>query len=157
MSHSPANWASDSGVTSFERRFRQRFPSNLELRFTVNNGGRSSICGRGTVVNISSSGVAFRTETALLPDMNIHAKMEWPVALSGDCLLRVAMEGRIVRVETGLAVMSIHGHQFRTGGRRMPANSRPEPPNRGSRTPGGLRSRGSEQFDTAPGRDLQIH
>jgi hypothetical protein len=48
--------------------------------------------------------------------------MEWPVALNGDCVLRVTMEGRVVRVEDGLAVMSVLRYEFRTGGRvGMPA------------------------------------
>ena len=107
-----------------ERRTRQRFPLNLELRFTASTGGRSSIQGRGEVVNISSNGVAFRTEIALTPGRSIDASMEWPVALNGDCVLRVTMEGRLVRVENGLAVMSVLRHEFRTGGRvGTPASS----------------------------------
>ena len=107
-----------------ERRTRQRFPLNLELRFTASTGGRSSIQGRGEVVNISSNGVAFRTETALMPDLSIDASMEWPVALNDDCVLRVTMKGRVMRVENGLAAMSVLRHEFRTGGRAgMPASS----------------------------------
>lgn len=100
-----------------ERRTRQRFPLNLELRFTASKGGRSPIQGRGEVVNISSTGVAFRTETALTPNQSIDASMEWPAVLNGDCVLRVTMEGRVVRVENGLAVMSVGKYEFRTGGR----------------------------------------
>jgi hypothetical protein len=100
-----------------ERRARQRFPLNLEIRFTVSNGGRKRIQGRGEVVNISSRGVAFRTETALTPDVSIDASMEWPVVLNGDCVLRVMMEGRVLRVEKGLSVMTVIRYEFRTGGR----------------------------------------
>jgi hypothetical protein len=99
-----------------ERRTRQRFPLNLELRFTAGQGGQSPIQGRAEVVNISSNGVAFRTETALTPGLSIDASMEWPVALNGDCVLRVAMKGRLVRVENGLAVMNVLKYEFRTGG-----------------------------------------
>jgi hypothetical protein len=107
-----------------ERRARQRFPLNLELRFTASKGGRQPIQGRGEVANISSSGVAFRTETALLPGLSIEASMEWPVALNGDCVLRVTMEGRVLRVENGLTVMSVGRYEFRTGGRLgAPSNS----------------------------------
>jgi hypothetical protein len=90
---------------------------NLELRFTAYRGARETLQGRGEVVNISSSGVAFRTEAALLPGLRIEASMEWPVALNGDCVLRVTMEGRVLRVENGLSVMSVARYEFRTGGR----------------------------------------
>ena len=69
------------------------------------------------MLNISSNGVAFRTETPLAPNLSIEASMEWPVALNGDCVLRVTMEGRVVRVENGLSVMRVERHEFRTGGR----------------------------------------
>src|ERR1019366_2448361 len=49
------NWAlrpirrkeSNGGNVTVERRTRQRFPLNLELRFTASKGGRSPIQGRG--------------------------------------------------------------------------------------------------------------
>jgi hypothetical protein len=122
---------------------------DLELHFTASLRGGSSIQGCGKVVNISSNGVAFRTETTLLPGLNIVAKVEWPVALNGECLLRVAMEGRIVRVENGLAAMSAHGHKFRTGGRApKPVSSDPEAPKLGFRASGALPISGSEQYGT---------
>ena len=100
-----------------ERRARRRFPLNLELRFTASKGSRQAIQGRGVVVNISSRGVAFRTDTALTPDLNIEASIEWPATLNGDCVLRVAVEGRMVRVQDGLSVMRVDRYEFRTGGR----------------------------------------
>jgi hypothetical protein len=90
---------------------------NLELRFTASKRGLHPIEGRGEVVNIGSRGVAFRTETTLLPDLNIEASIEWPVALNGDCVLRVTMEGRMLRVQNGLSVMRVDRYEFRTGGR----------------------------------------
>lgn len=100
-----------------ERRARKRFPLNLELRFTASKGSRQPIQGRGVVENISSQGVAFRTETALAPDVNIDASIEWPVTLNGDCVLRVTVEGRMLRVQDGLSVMRVDRYEFRTGGR----------------------------------------
>jgi hypothetical protein len=90
---------------------------NLELRFTASKGSRQPIQGRGVVVNISSRGVAFRTDTALAPDLNIDASIEWPVTLNGDCVLRVTVEGRMLRVQDGLSVMRVDRYEFRTGGR----------------------------------------
>jgi hypothetical protein len=43
--------------------------------------------------------------------------MEWPVTLNGDCVLRVTLEGQVVRVQNGLSVMSVARYEFRTNGR----------------------------------------
>jgi hypothetical protein len=70
------------------------------------------------VVNISSKGVAFRTtEPELTPGLAVQASLSWPVALDNACLLRVAIDGHIIRKEDGLAVMSVDRYEFRTGGR----------------------------------------
>src|ERR1035438_699815 len=68
---------SNGGNVTIERRTRQRFPLNLELRFTASMSRRSPVKGRGEVVNLSSRGVAFRTETPLTPGLSIEASMEW--------------------------------------------------------------------------------
>jgi hypothetical protein len=105
------------GNVKEDRRMRRRFPVNLNVRFSAGKGGRLRTHGQGKVSNVSSQGVAFRTETPLAPGWYINASMEWPVTLNGDCVLRVSMEGRVLRVEDGLSVMSIDRHEFRTGGR----------------------------------------
>ena len=78
--------------------------------------------GSGRVANISSQGLAFRTEVALEPGSPINASMEWPVALNGACALRISIEGHVVRVADGLAVMSVERYEFRTGGRLAAAS-----------------------------------
>jgi hypothetical protein len=104
-------------VALLERRKRQRFPMSLGIKFSSGNR-RIRTDGQGEVVNISSTGVAFRTPVALTPGTSIQASMNWPVTLNGDCILRVSMEGRVVRTtEDGLAVMSVERYEFRTGGR----------------------------------------
>ena len=102
---------------SMERRKRQRFPMSLGIKFSAGNH-RMRTEGQGEVVDISSSGVAFRTAAELTAGTPIQASMSWPVTLNGDCILRVSMEGRVVRTgEGGLAVMSLERYEFRTGGR----------------------------------------
>ncbi len=104
-------------MAALERRKRQRFPMSLGMKFTSGNR-RVRTDGHGEVVNISSSGVAFRTACELTPGAAIQASMSWPVTLNGDCVLRVSMEGRVVRTaEDGLAVMSVDRYEFRTSGR----------------------------------------
>ena len=100
-----------------EKRTRQRFPMNMELKFTVGGGRRNRIQGLGDVVDISSRGVAFRTVAALEPGAAIEASLAWPAVLNGDCALRVVIEGRVIRSAENLTVMSVERYEFRTSGR----------------------------------------
>jgi hypothetical protein len=90
---------------------------NMGIKFS-SGSRRTRTEGQGEVVDISSSGVAFRTAAPLAPGSAIQATMSWPVTLNGDCLLRITMEGRVVRTtEDGLAVMTLERYEFRTCGR----------------------------------------
>jgi hypothetical protein len=100
-----------------ERRIRRRFPIRLDVRFTAALRRRVSVDGVGRVLDISSQGIAFETSTALLAGMSIRAELNWPVALNGDCPLRMCVNGHVVRASAGMAVMSIGKYEFRTGAR----------------------------------------
>jgi hypothetical protein len=102
---------------STERRTRQRFPLDLEIRFKATMRRRPAVEGQGRVVDISSQGIAFQTATPLSTGMSVQASMAWPVALNGDCPLRMAVDGHVVRARPGLVVMSIGKYEFKTGGK----------------------------------------
>ncbi len=102
---------------SLERRSRQRFPLDLPLHFAVKQGRRETVQGSGTVTNIGSKGLAFHTDMALRPGLEIHAAVNWPVTLSGRCGLKIAIGGRILRCSQGEVVMSVEKYEFRTDGR----------------------------------------
>ncbi len=100
-----------------ERRSRRRYPMQLEMRFTAGLRRRNPVQGAGEVVDISSKGVAFRTSSVLERGMSISASMNWPVALNGECALKISMEGEVLRISEGLAVMSVERYEFRTSGK----------------------------------------
>ncbi len=100
-----------------ERRTRQRFPLDLPLRFRLTGRGRHPNQGTGRVVDISSQGVAFRSDVELAHGLGIQASVTWPVTLGGGCLLQLSVEGKIVRVAGRLVVIQVRRHEFRTGGR----------------------------------------
>ncbi len=102
---------------SLERRSRQRFILDLPLRFAATKGRREVIQGSGTVTNISSKGLAFRTDAELSPGLEIQATVNWPVALNENCGLKIAFGGRILRSAHGEVVMSVGSYEFRTNGR----------------------------------------
>ena len=107
----------ESTPANHERRKRLRFPLNTELRYQVSVRGRGDpIRGTGQAQDISSKGLAFRTDTPLQPGMRLSVSMAWPAKLDNQCMLRVVFEGTIVRTDGSLAVLAIEHSEFRTAG-----------------------------------------
>jgi hypothetical protein len=97
-----------------------RFALDLPVRFRTAGRGRKESEGAGRVVDISSHGLAFRTETELPAGVSIRASFPWPVTLGGEAKLQLSVEGRVLRRSGDLAVMSMLRHEFRTCGRISP-------------------------------------
>ncbi|HJT87432.1 MAG TPA: PilZ domain-containing protein [Bryobacteraceae bacterium] len=99
-----------------ERRTRKRFRIPLPMKYT-GTGSQGCIHGTGTVVNIGSQGFAFHAEPLPFRGMDLTASLSWPTLLNHECTLQLTVEGRVIRVERGLAVMRIHRYEFRTLGK----------------------------------------
>ena len=100
-----------------ERRTRLRFPLDAELRFHVLRRGQGRpVNGVGRVMNMSSKGLAFRTETALTDGARLSGSISWPALLDQKCRLRLFVEGTLLRVDGDVAVLRIESHDFRTSG-----------------------------------------
>lgn len=110
-----------------DRRKRTRFQMDAELRYQAT--GRplgDSVRGTGTLENISSKALAFRTDAPLERGTRLSVSLAWPAKLD-DCMLRLAFEGVVLRGRGNLIVMSIERPEFRTAG-RMPPPAREETP-----------------------------
>lgn len=96
-----------------DRRRRLRFPLETELRYSRRGGAATRT---GQVVNISSRGLAFRTDGPLEVGWRLSVSMAWPAKLDA-CMLRLAFEGVVLRVHGNLAVVTIDRPEFRTAGK----------------------------------------
>jgi hypothetical protein len=91
---------------------------NTELRFEAFPPGNGApIQGVGQAENMSSMGLAFRSETPLECGSRVSVSLAWPARLDNQCLLRMVFEGDVVRCEDGLVVLTIERYEFRTSGR----------------------------------------
>ncbi len=117
-SQSPASRPA-SGV---ERRAADRFPIEREVRYRIlskrTNGEAEE--GIGTTVNISSNGVLFTTDQALLPGKRLELSISWPAELDNRCQLKLVARGRVARLEQGRAAVEIQQYELRTSGRHPP-------------------------------------
>jgi hypothetical protein len=79
----------------------------------------------GESVNISSTGLLFRTTEAFQPGQIVKASIDWPALLDQRVRLTLDVEGPVVRQAGDHAAMRIEKYEFRTRGA---AECRPDLP-----------------------------
>lgn len=97
-----------------DRRASQRLPIEQEVHYRVHSRNAAGITACGQTVNISSSGVLFSTEQALLPGRSVELNITWPAQLDKKCALKLVAQCRVVRCQDGRAAVEIVQHEFRT-------------------------------------------
>ncbi len=109
----PVAPASQNGA---ERRSSDRFPIERELRFKMLSKRLGDESGSGTTLNMSSGGVLFHSDKALIPGKRVEMAISWPAQLDEKCALKLVARGRIVRSEGGRTAVEIQQYEFRTLG-----------------------------------------
>lgn len=101
---------------NIERRRRQRYDIECELRWRLLDRRRLTPEHTGKTINISGKGVLFETEGELRVGKKIELSIAWPALLNGKCRLKLITVGRLVRVTNGRAAALIDRYEFRTAG-----------------------------------------
>jgi hypothetical protein len=99
-----------------ERRRRQRFDLECEVRYRLLDSRRHLPQQTGKTINISSKGVLFETTGELPVGKRIELSIAWPAVLNDKCRLKMVAVGRLVRSSNGKAAALIQKHEFRTQG-----------------------------------------
>ncbi|MBZ5575807.1 MAG: PilZ domain-containing protein [Acidobacteriia bacterium] len=107
------------------RRSRCRFPVVADLEYRLFDRGKPAMVGHGQTVNLSSHGVLFEAEEALLPGKPVELWIAWPVKLDEKVRLRLWAFGRIVRIQASCVAVRISRYEFRT--RRLETAGQHEP------------------------------
>jgi hypothetical protein len=99
-------------VANRDRRGRRRFPLDVEARFQFSElDQRNPAHGTGKVENISSSGVAFRTDEPPEPGSHLVVSIAWPAKRDAR-RLRFVFDGIVLRARGGLVVVTILRPEF---------------------------------------------
>jgi len=110
-----------------ERRTKQRFLIEQEVRYKMLYGQRIAETGTGKTMNISSGGVWFTTESMLTTGMPVEVSMNWPVLLNESCPMKLMIYGCVIRSNEKGAAVAIERYEFRTQGRAFQhASSEPQ-------------------------------
>jgi hypothetical protein len=122
-----------------ERRSKLRFPLNCEISFQiVPYNGVAKLHGVGSLIDVSSKAVSFRTETDLPPRIQLQIAIPWPACLANGCPLKLVVSGSVMRKCSKAVVVSVDWHEFRTRGNSSsalritsePSGFHPSPPRR---------------------------
>jgi PilZ domain len=94
-----------------ERRTHARYPVKLALRFLIRSGKFVSVCGEGTSINISSTGMLFRTSKRLNRGETVIAAVEWPRTTDGKPTV-LLFHGHVVWIKGSKVGISISHYGF---------------------------------------------
>ena len=101
-----------------DRRRRRRFALDTGLRYEVaGTSGAEPVKGTGQVLNISSRGIAFFADGPLERNQRLRVSMDWPAKLDNQTMLRLVLEGVVLRTRNNLVVINIERPEFRTAGK----------------------------------------
>ncbi len=101
-----------------DRRRRVRFALDTGLRYEVaGRPGAEPVKGTGQVLNISSRGIAFLADGPLERNQRLKVSMDWPAKLDNQTMLRLVLEGIVLRTRNNLVVINIEHPEFRTAGK----------------------------------------
>jgi len=107
----------ESTGKAIDRRSKDRFEIQRELRYKVTGDGVQPVAGKGNTVNLCSAGVAFTTEHQMQVGAFVELSISWPALLDDNCPMRLITFGRIIRRQGQTSVCSIDKYEFRTAPR----------------------------------------
>lgn len=95
-----------------------RFSIDTGLRYEVaGKHGAEPVKGAGQIVNMSSRGIAFLADGPLERNQRVRVSMDWPAKLDNQTMLRLVLEGVVLRTRNNLVIINIERPEFRTAGR----------------------------------------
>ena len=100
-----------------DRRTSNRLEIEQDVRYKVLlRGKHGREVGIGKVINMSSSGVLFSTETTLTVGERVELTVSWPARLNQVTPLKLVTLGRVVRSDGKQAAIAIEKYAFKTRG-----------------------------------------
>ena len=112
---------SAASAESKDRRNSQRFPLQLAIRYRVIGPDLGLKWISGESVNISSTGILFRTTDQVAPGQGVEAFVAWPVSLDNRVPLKLSVKGPIVRCDGNQAAMRFERYEFKTRSADLPS------------------------------------
>jgi hypothetical protein len=97
----------------YERREKQRFVLNLTVHYRLSLKGTASRWGTGTIHDMSSNGVSFRSRRQLPVGGHLELVIDWPAARPDQRPITLHATGFVVRSSGNKTAVQIPSHRFR--------------------------------------------
>jgi PilZ domain len=97
--------------TVADRRSHPRYPVKLALRFLIRTGKFASVSGGGSSLNVSSTGMLFRSAKRISDADTITVAVEWPAAPDGKPMI-LLVHGHVVWIKGVQVGMSVSHYGF---------------------------------------------
>jgi hypothetical protein len=92
-------------------------PLERDVRYKVLGGKKAELkTGLGKMLDMSSGGVQFTTESPLPQGERVELAVNWPARLNDVTPLKLVIFGRVVRAEGTQVAVSIEQYEFKTLG-----------------------------------------
>jgi hypothetical protein len=108
----PKTIARFNRVLAGQRRGAKRYDISLSLRYAVRRRGQQSDTGTGQSLNMSSSGLLFRSDGKASPGDSIIVALEWPVSKCDGEPVYLVLSGYVVRIQGRSAAISISRNEI---------------------------------------------
>ena len=93
---------------SIDRRRSRRFAIEAEVSWRQRAGRSTALAGKGTIVNISSSGILFMSDPKPEVGEQLQLSVDWPVILDGSTPLKLVIRGKVVRAQAHAVAVQNH-------------------------------------------------
>ena len=104
---------------SQDRRSKRRYPIELPLHYKIVKNCLTLGVGKGSTIDVSSRGIAFKSDAPLGVGSYLEVSISWPALLNESCALKLMVSGRVVRSRENVTAMSVDRYEFRTAGAKV--------------------------------------
>jgi hypothetical protein len=100
-------------ASSVERRYGQRFPIAMDVKYRLTQHGRTFSCGQVQTVDISSTGVLLNTLEACPEGTAAELSIDWPAHPENMFTVQLRLVGSVVRTDSRGTAIRIIRHRFK--------------------------------------------
>jgi hypothetical protein len=96
-----------------ERRQNNRYVLRLPLHYSVSTRGESARSGAGLTLDVSTTGVSFRSRRPLPVGAHVEIMVQWPAKYGDLYPIDLQITGFVVRSDAGRTAVRMTSHKFR--------------------------------------------
>jgi len=97
-----------------DRRIGHRYEISLPVRIKLIGKNPTTGLGSGNVLNISSRGIAFTSDSAFNVGVNVELSVSWPALLHGSTRVKLVIKGKVIRTDGQIRAVEMLRYEFHT-------------------------------------------